>query len=120
MSKFTIDFFEFSFLVEACIPPRPIARSMFFYKVINEYYDLMQKDEKKELFNWIKPKLDLQNEDCQHFFARFNPENQYLVYTEFEGRKDCKTAYLFEDVYHLTISKTINPEYIYKVEKIEN
>ena len=30
MSTFEIDFFELAILAEACIPPRPIARAMFW------------------------------------------------------------------------------------------
>ena len=37
-NKFNIDFFELCFLAEACIPPRPIARAMFWDTLINEHY----------------------------------------------------------------------------------
>jgi hypothetical protein len=53
MSNFTIDFFELAFLVEACIPPRPIARSMFFDDVSDIHYHKMTKEERQRLFDWI-------------------------------------------------------------------
>ena len=38
-----IDFFEFSFLVESCIPPSPIARAYFWQNVIDKYYYVLTK-----------------------------------------------------------------------------
>jgi len=37
MESFQIDFFELAFLAEACIPPRPIAR-MMFWQHLTDYY----------------------------------------------------------------------------------
>ena len=53
INRFNIDFFEFSFLVEACIPPRPIARAMFWDDVINKYYHVLTDNERQRLFEWI-------------------------------------------------------------------
>ena len=38
MKKFDITFEEFAILASVCIPPRPIARTMFWYNVIDKYY----------------------------------------------------------------------------------
>mgnify|MGYP003344447537 FL=1 len=84
-NRFNIDFFEFSFLVEACIPPRPIARSLFWQDVINKYYNVLTQDERDRLYEWINrnpcmvSSLNQQNEDCLWFNARFDKENQYLI-----------------------------------------
>lgn len=43
-NRFSIDFIEFSFLVEACIPPRPIARTYFWGQVIDKYYHVLTVD----------------------------------------------------------------------------
>ena len=51
--RFDIDFFEFSFLVEACIPPSPIARAMFWRDVVDKYYHVLTPAERSKLFNWI-------------------------------------------------------------------
>lgn len=112
MSEFKIDFFELAFLAEACIPPVPIARAMFFNDLSDKFYGQMTQDERNKLFEWLSPKLDLTNEDCQHFFARFNIFNQYRVKTTYNGRTDEIYAYKFNNKYHVTKSKSINEDYI--------
>jgi len=52
-NRFNIDFFEFSFLVEACIPPVPIARAVFWGKVLNEYYKVLSQEERDKLHEWL-------------------------------------------------------------------
>lgn len=80
---FQIDFFEFCFLVEACIPPRPIARAMFWNKVIDQYHAQLTADQRKQLFDWISKCESFQkgiwerNEQCLLFHARFDPNNQF-------------------------------------------
>lgn len=93
--RFNIDFFEFSFLVEACIPPVPIARSMFFDNVIDRYYHEMTPNERNNLFEWIQKisKFDTTNESCRLFYDRFNPENQYIVTCEIDGVKTEQIAF---------------------------
>ena len=53
MSKFSIDFFELSFLAEACIPQRPIARSMFWNNLTDVYWEQMSEQERASLFAWM-------------------------------------------------------------------
>jgi len=92
MSKFEIDFFEFSFLVEACIPPVPIARSSFWDKVCNYYYHQLSADERNRLFEWItdnpkyKDGVKKKNEQCRIFWHRYNPACQYHVMSKI-GRR---------------------------------
>ena len=84
-NRFNIDFFEFSFLVEACIPPRPIARAMFWDDVINKHYNVLTENERERLFEWVnrcygmEHGLENKNEDCLLFNARFDKENQYKI-----------------------------------------
>ncbi len=120
MKRFEIDFFEFCFLVEACIPPKPIARSMFFDNVSDKYYHIMTSDEREKLFNWIQlnPQFSLDKEDCRHFFARFNPDNQWLVGTEFEGEEKLYLTYVYNGEFHTTKSKSIVERYIISKRKI--
>jgi hypothetical protein len=112
MSNFTIDFFELAFLVEACIPPRPIARSMFFDDVSDIHYHKMTKEERQRLFDWISPKLDLENENCRYFYARFNPKNQYLLSCFYHRKTEEIECFRFDDRYHTSKNTFINPEYI--------
>ena len=118
-----IDFFEFSFLVEACIPPRPIARAMFWQDVINKYYHRLSQNERDRLFDWINRcdsfnyNLD-SNEDCQLFNARFDKNNQFLVHTFFDGEEKIIEAFLLDGKYHTSKTTSINEEYITKIEKL--
>ena len=118
-----IDFFEFSFLVEACIPPRPIARTMFWQDVIDKYYHRLSKNERDRLFDWISRSdsfiynLD-SNENCQLFNARFDKNNQFLVHTFFDGEEKIIEAFLLDGKYHTSKTTSINEEYITKIEKL--
>lgn len=118
--KFNVDFFEFAFLVEACLPEAPIARTMFFRSVSEDYYHIMTNNEREQLFNWIQKsyKFDLEKEECQHFYDRFNPDNQYKVYNNMDGEVDYHECYLHKGQYHLKHNTWIAKEYIAEVEKV--
>jgi hypothetical protein len=122
--RFPIDFFEFSFLVEACIPPRPIARSMYWHDVINTHYHTLTVNERVRLFEWINREYGMEegikngNEDCLVFNARFDPSNQYLIHTNFGGENKITEAFKWQGKYHTAINTSINEEYITKIEKI--
>ena len=116
MSEFKVDFFELMFLAEACIPPRPIARAMFWENLINKYYHQMTNGERDRAFEWLT-KMDAFNKedaDCRLFFARFNPQNQYLVETEFEGKKDTVECFLFDEKYHTAKNTYVDNRYVIK------
>lgn len=117
MSNFTVDFFELMFLAEVCIPPRPIARSMFWDDLSDKHYHAMSPDERKRAFDWLANKYDfnLDNADCSHFFARYNPENQYKLQLTDESEVSC---YLFNGRYHISKNKTVSEGYIKEVEKV--
>lgn len=118
MSNFTIDFFEFSFLVEACIPPRPIARSVFWDEVINKHFHQMNPEERKHLYEWIsrnpqfKPE---ENNQCLMFKLRFNPDNQYEVETN-EG--NIHQAFKVGEEYYLGTNKRLDINFVKKISKI--
>lgn len=112
MSEFKIGFFELAFLAEACIPPVPIARASFFADLSDKYYHQMTQNERNRLFEWLVPKLDLSNEDCRHFIARFNKLNQYKVKHTYNGQTEETYAYKFNDKYHVSRSQSINEDYI--------
>lgn len=124
-NRFNIDFFEFSFLVEACIPPRPIARSMFWDDVINKHYHTLTENERERLFEWInrcygmEHGLENKNEDCLLFNARFDPDNQYIVTSEYKGSTDIHKCFLWQGKYHLSKTTSIEKKYIVKTEKIQ-
>ena len=119
-SRFDIDFFEFYFLVEACIPPRPIARAMFWQDVCDKYYHVLTQEERANLFDWIlrNPNFDLNNEDCKLFYDRYNPNNQYSVTTNFNNEIKNVECFLHFDKYHTKINVSINEDYIKEIKKI--
>lgn len=111
--RFQIDFFEFSFLVEACIPPSPIARAAFWDDVINKYYQVLTPDERAKLYEWIvrNPCFDLADEDCALFAARFNPANQYKLQLSYDDNSEID-AFKWKDGYYVGKNVSINPDYI--------
>lgn len=124
-NTFLIDFEEFAFLVEACIPPKPIARTQFWKKVINNYYHQMNWDERNKLHEWInlngnyKEQLKGGGEYVEIFEARFNPDNQYYVKTKYGSKKEYFHCFLYNDRYYTRLDKFINDDYIITVEKMD-
>ena len=114
MSKFEIDFDEFCFLVEACIPPAPIARTMFWRAVIDKYYYVLTKNERQRLFSWLTRvrDLDLENKDIALWYSRYNPDNQYVVTTDTGEEIEC---FLHNDRYYTKSDTSIIEEHIKEV-----
>ena len=120
-NRFNIDFFEFSFLVEACIPPAPIARAMFFRKVINEHYHVLTERERGDLYEWVKRTINFNepvNEMVQTFLDRYNPYNQYLVTTECNGKVEQTNTFFRNEKYYTGYNQWIADEYITNIENI--
>lgn len=117
---FKIDFFELTFLAEACIPPRPIARAMFWHNLTDKYWEQMTVDQRDRLFDWMTTKdhyllsLD-KNEDTKVFHARFNPDNQYLITTFHNGEHQ---AFLYDGKYYVKTNTWIPKEFIKSKKKI--
>lgn len=117
MERFNIDFFELSFLAEACIPPRPIARMSFWYKLIDFHYDKLTKEERTLLLDWItkNSSFDIENEDCLLFHNRFNPTNNYKIIVEHKGNIEEYECFLHQGKYYTKSNKWINPELIKEI-----
>jgi hypothetical protein len=122
--RFVIDFFEFAFLVCACIPPNPIARAMFWQKTIDYYYNLLTTEERNNLYEWVmreyamKKGLEEKNEDCMLWEARFNPSNQYFVHTSYNGNSEDHPAFLYNGRYCISTKASILEQYILGISKI--
>jgi len=122
-NRFNIDFFEFSFLVEACIPPKPIARAMFWDDVINKHYHVLTENERQRLFEWINRCNNFTynlptNEDCQLFNARFDKENQYKVETKYNSITENHRVFKWKGKYHISKTKSVNEDYIVEITKV--
>lgn len=117
MSDFTIDFFELAFLAEACIPPSPIARAMFWQNLTKRYWFQMTEDEREHLFIWLQRnpwyEESLNKEDdTKVFHARFDPNNQYIVKTNYNGKEEEYRAFRLNDRFYTNHDSFINDEYI--------
>ena len=123
-NRFNIDFFEFSFLVEACIPPRPIARAMFWDDVINKHYHTLTENERQRLFEWVnrcsgmEHGLEIKNEDCLLFNARFDKENQYQVTTKYNSITETHSVFKWQGKYHISKTQSVNEDYIVEITKV--
>lgn len=121
MSEFKIDFFEFSFLVEACLPPAPIARAMFFQEVSDKHYHQMTDNERNKLFEWLTRNscFRMEEEDCQVFYDRFNPKNQYKAKTFYNEKEEVIDCFAHKGRFHTSKSTSILEEYIVSTELCE-
>lgn len=125
MNTFTIDFTELSFLAEACIPPRPIARMWFWKSLTDQYWEQMVEWQRAKLFEWLQRNLIYQksleekNEDLLVFHARFDPDNQYMVTYNHEGKVETVRTFKMSDSYYVNSRKRIPQEYITEVKKLE-
>lgn len=123
-NRFNIDFFEFSFLVTACLPKSPIARTMFFHRVIDKYYYVLTQDERNRLYEWVMREYQFEEglkkgeKDCVWFEKRYNPDNQYKVTTDFKGKIEEIEAFKGDDGrYYKARNTWVSEEYITKIEK---
>jgi hypothetical protein len=118
-NKFVIDFFELAFLTEVCLPQSTIARHCFFMNVIDIHYHKMTWEQRKHLYEWIGRKLNMEHEESMIFMARFNPDNQYVVTFNNEGKKQECEAFLFRNEYKISSNSRVNQDYIESVKKIQ-
>ena len=119
---FIIDFFELMFLAESVIPERPIARSMCFDDFSERHYHKMTDNQRKQFFEHVQKcyGFTLENEQCRHFFARFNPKNQYLVSCFHNGKADEIVCYMFDEEYRTQKNRFVNRDYIKSVVRMHD
>lgn len=122
-NNFKISFEEFKLLASVAIPPRPIARSMFWQDVIDKHYHNMTDGERKNLFEWISRNPFYQDslakniDDTKLFQARFDPENQYVVTTDHNGEILETECFKLGDRYWTSKNRFVAEEFIVKIEK---
>ena len=123
MSTFKIDFFELAFLAEACIPPRPIARAVFWQSLTSKYWYEMTEGERAHLFEWMQKSWVYEEslneeEDTQVFHARFDPDNQYAIKVDYNGEESEYRAFKLNDNYYIGRNRWVADEYIVSVKKL--
>ena len=121
--SFQIDFFELAFLAESCVPPRPIARTMFWQNLTDVYWEQMTEKERAQLFDWLYlderyKKSLIAEPETKIFNARFDPDNQYLVYTTMNGEDNVTHTFKWNNSYYVKRNISIQSNLITKVEKI--
>ncbi len=114
---FKIDFFELMILTSHCYGNQPIARSMFFDNISDNYYHSMTKNERIRMFKYITDDsfFDKEIETNKHFIARFNPDNQYLIKTKYKKKEEEIECYKYNGDYHTKKNKYIAKEYIISI-----
>ena len=119
---FIIDFYELMFLAESVIPQGPIARSMCFDDFSERHYHKMTENQRKQFFEHVQKchGFTLENEQCRHFFARYNPKNQYLVSCFYNSKAETIRCYMFEEEYRTEKNRFVNREYIKKVVRLHD
>ncbi len=120
-TMFQIDFFELLFLAEACIPPRPIARMSFWEKLLTTHYNELSPIQRKQMFESItnNPQFNKQDPDCQWFYARYNPDNQYQLTTDYNGKKEQVQAFRKDDKYWTTPTRYVAFEYVVHLSRLK-
>jgi hypothetical protein len=115
--SFTIDFFDLMFLAESVMGCGTIARSLCVDNFSDRHYHNMSDDERKQFFDYVQKQhgFNLKKEECRHFVARFNPENQWSVKVDYNDRIEWIDCYIYNNNYHTSKSRFINPEYILQV-----
>jgi hypothetical protein len=110
------------FLAESVIPDRPIARSMCFDDFSERHYHNMNDNQRTQFFDHVQKcnGFTLDKEQCRHFYARFNPKNQYMVSCFYNGKAEGVQCYLFNDEYRVSKDRFVNREYIKDIIRIHD
>jgi hypothetical protein len=90
---------------------------MCFDDFSERHYHNMNENQRKQFFEHVQkqPSFSLENEQCRHFFARFNPKNQYLVSCFHNGKAEAIKCYMFDEEYRSSKNRFVNRDYIKKV-----
>lgn len=114
-----IDIFELMLLIESSWCDSTILRSSFLIKTIDSIYNCLEKDEIKRIYDIIKRDFKEGNTDNQKmFFARYNPDNQYLVTATDGKNKDTQLCFKFNNEYHIGTRTTFQEKFITKIVKV--
>jgi hypothetical protein len=95
---------------------------MFWHSLTDKYWEQMTEGQRIHLFEWIQMSWvyeeSLEKEvDTQVFHARFDPHNQYMVKTNYEGKVEEHRAFKMGDRYYTKRNKWITNEYVLSVQQ---
>ena len=86
------------------------------------HYHKMNDNQRLQFFEHVQKchGFTLENEQCRHFFARFNPNNQYLVSCFYNGKAEAIQCYMFDEEYRTSKNKFVNRDYIKSVVRVHD
>jgi hypothetical protein len=115
----TIDYFEFTVLVEASWYSGTILRHSIVEKAINVWYRDLTWKERASAFEFFNRTQKAETEIQRRFLARFDPNNQYRVESAGKGLKRTDILYLFDGEYWDSTSSVADAKFIKKIEKVD-
>lgn len=113
----TIDYFEFTVLVEASWHSGTILRHSIMEKAINVWYKELTWKERKAAYEFFNRTQKATNEIQERFLARFNTDNQFRVHSKGKGIERTDILYLYQGTYWDTTRSFADEEYIESIEK---
>jgi len=92
-------------------------------KLVDKYWYTMSEETRKKTFeDWVSQpnfnEMREKDEDVKLFYARFHPDNQFTVTTNFNGTVNKMQAFKWGSKYHVGSMSVINNDYITEIEKI--
>jgi len=116
--KLTIDYFELTVLIEASWHAGTILRYSIIEKAIDYWYNRLEDNDRARLYDFFKRDFEVKEEIQEIFMARYNPDNQYEVTTDFEGKINKYHCFKWCDEYHTDKKTSIKEKYITEITKI--
>ena len=124
--KVELDIFELSYLLDACLRGSHL-RSCTIGKFVDEFFDRLTEQERYNLYEWslrltyscekeFKPSDASCGADVV-FMKRYDPENQYIITTRYEGKTQKHRAFFMEGRYYVKKNRFIDEAYITKVKR---
>jgi len=92
-------------------------------KLVDKYWHAMSEETRKETFeDWVSQpnfnEMIEKNEEVRLFYARFDPDNQFTVTTNFNGIVNKMRAFKWGSKYHVGSIASIADDFITGVEKL--
>jgi hypothetical protein len=117
MKAITIDYFELTVLIEASWHTGTILRYGILEKAIVTWYNQLEDNDRARLYDFFKRNYKVENEIQEIFMARYDPDNQYIITTLFEGKEATFNTFLHNKQYKIGKDTSIHEKYITKVIK---
>lgn len=91
-------------------------------KLVDKHWHAMSEETRKNAFDSLISHSNfpamIKHEEIKLFHARFDPDNQFTVNTNYKGNVNKMRAFKWKDRYYVGSRTSINDEYITSVEKI--